>query len=92
MLELGTRLKRRAPAGDEWDTVVVRGRHYGGELEEIVVSPVSFGTPVSTTPESLVAAYTLDVDTDDPSEALTASLAKLKAEPWTTPSEEIASV
>ncbi len=78
--ELGTRLVRRHPANDEWDSVIVRGRHFGGELEEIVVSPVSFGTPVSTTAESLIAAYTLDVD--DPAEALTASLAKLKAEPW----------
>ena len=89
MLELGTRLRRRKPAQDEWDTVIVRGRHYGGELEEIVVSPVSFGTPVSATRESLLAAYTLDVD--DPAEELTANLAKLKAEPWETSASEITS-
>ena len=65
-----------------------RGRHYGGELEEIVVSPVTFGSPVSTTPESLIAAYTLDVN--DPAEELTANLARLvESEPWETPASEV---
>lgn len=82
-LAVGQRWKRRNPQGDEWDGIVVRGFAEGGETVEVVVSPVSFGSPVSTSPQALLAAYTLDAP--DPAAGL-----KERIEEWITPEEEVA--
>ncbi len=93
--EIGTRLKRRSPKGDEYDRVVVRGHFEGGhrgEIVELVVSPATFGTPVCTTSESLFEAFTLDAG-DDPAEEVAeieARLSKLDTAPeWETSPEEV---
>ncbi len=78
---IDSRWQRREPVGDEWDEVVIRGvfdlgNDHGGL--ELVVSPVSFGPALTTTPDALAESY-VRVDGDDPAERLTARLRDLEA-------------
>ncbi len=93
--EVGQRLKRREPQDDgPWNLITVRGFFDGGPDGggvEVVVSPAgSFETPVCATGESLLSAYTLDVDNAvEAVEEVEARLAKVTAPPWQTAAEEV---
>jgi hypothetical protein len=80
---LDSRWRRRAPQGDAYDEVVIRGvfdlgSDHGGL--ELVVSPLSFGPVLTCTAESLAEAYTRsEVESNDPNERLQARLRELEA-------------
>jgi hypothetical protein len=78
---IGSRWQRRAPEGDAWDEVVIRGvfdlGNDSGGLE-YVVSPASFGPALTTPPESLTEGYAR-AEGDDVTERLAARLRDLEA-------------
>lgn len=82
-LTVGQKLRRREPASDCWDDVVVTGYFDcgpDGGGAEIVISPaIGFASPIIATPESILAVYTLDVDPPTTPPAM----------PWETPAEEV---
>lgn len=78
-LEVGQKLRRRQPANDCWDEIVISGWFDCRETQELVLTPsLGFAAPIMATPESVIGAYTIDVDGPPP-------LPKT----WKTPIEEV---
>lgn len=66
-LEVGQKLRRREPAADCWDEIVITGWFDLGQTQEVVIAPtLGFAAPIMATPPSLLAAYTIDVDPPKP--------------------------
>lgn len=78
MLAVGQRLRRRQPAADCWDSVILTGIFDLGQTQEWVISPEKgFASPLTATAESLLSVYT--IDTNPPPQPKT----------WKTPLEEV---
>lgn len=79
----GQKLRRREPASDIWDDVVVTGYFDlgpdGGGFEVVLSPAIGFASPIIAQAASILKVYTLDVD--GPPE--------IPEMPWETPAEEV---
>jgi hypothetical protein len=79
-LAVGQQLRRREPAGDCWDSVVITGYFDLGETSELVISPaLGFAAPIMATAESLLSVYTIDIDPPKPPKTWQTSVEEVTA-------------